>query len=160
MLQESYKKKINKQLTPLSQLIYFYFIYSDKDRLYIDDLKDDISITNMSLSRAFKQIENLNEIYTEKDGVKKYIFIEKNKREIFEANRDYLIKPIRKKIYVEKISDFMRDSIVESGELALSKYSNLAKPHLNTYAVKAEIKDIPFAQYNLFDYNKQDCIEI
>lgn len=162
VLQEQYTKQNKKKASPLTQLIFLYFIYASTNECYLDSINNIMPYSSMSISRAFKELEEFEGIEAKKNGVKKYIFTKLDKKNLFENNRNKLIYPIRNKIYISKetINDLDNISLIISGETALSNYSMLNTPVLNTYATKINVKKINQYETDLFDSDKQCCLEI
>ena len=101
-----------------------------------NDAAKALSLTPTSISRASRQLEEMGLLKSEKRGVQKAIFADKEPRELFLFAKEYLISPIKRTIYVDKGN--INEDLLLSGYSALSEYSMLS-PDVLTYLASASI---------------------
>lgn len=126
------EKRERKKILPSAQMLFLYYIYHGCGELLTSDAAHGLSLTATSISRASGQLEEAGLIYTEKRGVQKVIFSDKSPEELFMAGRDYLCSPVKRKVYVPK--EQIQQELLLSGLSALSEYTMLNPPMLETYA--------------------------
>lgn len=113
-------------MLPSAQLLLLHYIYRGCGELLTSDAAETLSFTPTSISRASRQLEDLGLIQTEKRGVQKVIYSDKEPQELFEAAKSYLMNPVKRTIYVPKTK--IKDRLLVSGYSALSEYSMLNPP--------------------------------
>lgn len=133
-------KKIEK-LTLTSQLLLIWILYQNKDKYFISEALEILPVSNMTLTRAYRQLCATKLFKEHKDGRKIYLTTHLNKLDLFYKIKEYLQSPIQKQGYILK-SELSSDMTL-SGETALSKYTFINSPKLKTYAIdKAKSKQI------------------
>lgn len=124
--------KIEK-LTLAAQLLFIWIFYQETDKYYISVALDTLHVSNMTLTRAYRQLCNTKLFEEHKDGRKIYLTTHLNKFELFNQMKHYLQSPIQKQGYILK-SD-INDNMILSGESALSQYTFINPPRLKTFAI-------------------------
>ena len=119
-------------ILPSAQLLLLYYIYHGCGKLLTSDAADALSFTATSISRASRQLEDLGLVQTEKRGVQKVLYSEKEPQELFEAAKSCLTNPVKRTIYVPKVE--IKEKLLMSGYSALSEYSMLNPPAVGCYA--------------------------
>lgn len=117
---DSEKQEIEK-LLPSSQLLLLYYIYNGCGEMAISDACAPLSFTSTSISRASRQLEDLQLIQTEKRGVQKVMLSDKGPKELFETAKSCLHNPIKRTIYVSKKE--VKGDFLISGYSALSEFT-------------------------------------
>jgi len=76
VLQERFnKEKVSvEKLQPSAQLLFLFFLYNNKSKLYMNNAIKALKITAMTISRSVKQLEGTGLFFTKKEGVQKVIF--------------------------------------------------------------------------------------
>jgi len=122
-LQERYnsEKKAFTTMLPSAQLLFLYYIYNGRRELLTSDAAKALSLTATSLSRASRQLEEMNLLKTEKRGVQKVVFSDKKPKELFESAKSDLMNPVKRTIYVPK--SLIKEKLLMSSYSALSDYS-------------------------------------
>jgi len=159
-LQEKFKMRSKdiEKLQPSAQLLLFYFIYQKMRPLYTKQVVEKFGFSAMTITRAVKQLEQTGLVTVAKDGVLKVIASELNGKELFEKVTPLLINPIRKKIYIEKVSQ--KNDMVKAGITALSEITRINPPSLDTYAIAGqEASTIEFST-ELVDEENQIELEL
>lgn len=119
-------------ILPSAQLLFLYYIYHGCGELLTSDAGKALSFTATSISRASRQLESLGLIQTERRGVQKVIYSEKEPQELFESAKSYLTSPVKRTIYVSKAE--IKEKLLVSGYSALSEYSMINPPITSYYA--------------------------
>ena len=103
-LQEKYAAEIRSAgcLQPFTQLLLFYWYYRQEKCIYMNEAVKVLQCSAMTVTRAFRQLEQTGMFETGKTGVQKYL---KGKREPDAILRDLeklLVSPVSDTIYVKK----------------------------------------------------------
>ena len=125
----------NTSILPSAQLLLLYYIYHGCGELLTSDAVNELSFTATSISRASRQLEDLGLVQTEKRGVQKVLYSEKEPRELFDAAKSYLANPVKRTVYVTKTD--IKEKLLMSGYSALSEYSMLNPPAVGCYAAES-----------------------
>lgn len=133
-LQEKYEvgKKIVKKLSPSSQLLLLYFIYSKCEDLSLTKAAEQLQLTKMTISRSSRELEELGLVNIRKEGVQKVMYTENTCKELYKKAKNILLNPVKRTIYVSK--DSINEKLCISGVNALSNYSMIAESNLKCYA--------------------------
>ena len=126
------------------------------------DMGEKLPYTYVTISRAFKNLEELHlcKIETDESRVKR-IFFEGTKKEVWERSLPFLKNPIKKKLYCDYIAT--DSSFTVGGITALAHYTSLNPDGMKTYVMDAKgYKDL---QHNSIFVNQNEvegniCIEI
>ena len=145
-----------EKLLPSAQMLLFAFIYGHCEPIYLSKIAKKFNITSMSVLRAANQLETLNLINITTDGRSKVINCNLSPRELFEKEKPHLISPIRKKVYINKTD--IDCTMFKSGLSAISSYSMLNVPQLETFGTVAQIKNTDYSD-TLIDTDKQCELE-
>jgi DNA-binding MarR family transcriptional regulator len=121
-----------EKLIPSAQMLLFYYIYRNQREIYANEAVEALGVSAMTITRAVRQLEQVGIIHTYKNGVKKVITSECTGKELFEKAKKYMFCPIHKKKYIRK--EIVDESLLISGDQALSMYSMLNTPRVNCYA--------------------------
>lgn len=150
--------KMNEKLTMSAQLLFVWILYQNTDLFYISAAVEKLNFSNMTLTRAYRQLLATGLFDEHKDGRRIYLTTNYSKKDLFEKMQPYLKTPIIRSGYIEKKD--INVEMVESGESALSQYTLLNPPFVQTYAIdKVNTKNIVIGN-ELIDINNQIKIEI
>lgn len=159
VLQESFsaESKGEISLLPSAQMLLFYYIYSKKPELTMSRLSDKLLLSAMSVSRAVKQLEEAGMLRTYKNGVNKIITSDFYGRELYDKSMEFLRSPVKKQGYIEKGTI---DRAISAGLTALSEYTMLNPPRVDTFALE-KLPDMTVRlEQKLTDADKQQCVQI
>lgn len=145
------------KLLPVSQVVLLYYIYHGCGRQVMSRAVTDLKLTSTSVSRAVRQLEELELLKTERNGVNKIIFSELTPKELFTKAHEYLQNPVKKTVYVP--GDRIKDKLLFSGYSALAEYSMLNAPHVAYYASDSISCWDGIAEKKLLDGHKQVAVE-
>ncbi len=125
-----------ERLQPASQVLLFYYIYLNKQKIYMTDITRALGFSGMTISRAIRQLEQTTFFSTEKEGVQKVLVGNYSGQELFEKMKPYLVSPVRKVLYIDKYDDLPKKYL--SGMSALSQKSMLNPPEIMCYAINGK----------------------
>ncbi|MBQ8995428.1 MAG: MarR family transcriptional regulator [Oscillospiraceae bacterium] len=136
MLSNSFKKKMTvatDKMMPATQCLFLYLLYhSDNDSFIKMWAAEDLGLTKTSITRASEQLKRMGLIREERSGKEIRMIPLFKGYELFETAKDHLINPIQKVLHAEITTD---KEFFIAGETMLSRYSMLAAPGENTYAI-------------------------
>ena len=145
-----------EKLLPSAQVLFFYYLYSKQDKIYLSNAVKDLQYSAMSVSRAAKQLVQTGLFESNKEGVQKLLIPQYNRKEMFQRMRHMLINPVKRKIYIPL--DELTGQYCLAGYSALSHYSMLNPPQLICYA--ADVSAKLNGRFVLTDINHQAEVEI
>ena len=162
----NYKETIHKKAEELSSVAQYILLYhlqiDDMNGWSMADMGEKLPYTYVTISRAFKNLEELRLCKIEMDEKRvKRIFFEGTKNEVWERSLPFLKNPIKKKLYCDDIVTNL--PFIEGGVTALAHYTSLNPDETKTYVMDAKgYKDL---QRNSIFVNRNDvegniCIEI
>lgn len=160
-------KKKRKKLSKLAQVILISELLQNQNsinfhsEINISDSAKKFNVTNMSTSRALKELYEFDYLYLEKDSRKKIYILKQDI--LFNDFIETLKNPVIDVIYIKKEDLKYVDSKILSSYSALSHYANISSGN-STYAIEKDY----FSKYinknnNIKTYEKQydnDLIEI
>lgn len=129
------EKPMYENMLPSAQLLLLYYIYRGCGELPASEAADNLFFTSTSISRACKQLEGFGLVQSEKRGVQKVIFSDKDPQTLFETAKEYLLNPVKRTIYVPKAD--IKEKFLLSGLSALADYSMLNPPATECYAAES-----------------------
>lgn len=133
-LQEKYAKEIQSSdcLQPFTQLLLFYWYYQQENCLYMSDMAKILGCSAMTVTRAFRQLEETGLFETGKTGVQKYLKGKEERNVILEQLEDVLSTPVAEIIYIS------RKELKE--EIEISEYYVAGNSALVRRGIEAEEK--------------------
>lgn len=153
----NYKETIHKKAEELSSVAQYILLYhlqiDDMNGWSMADMGEKLPYTYVTISRAFKNLEELHlcKIETDESRVKR-IFFEGTKKEVWERSLPFLKNPIKKKLYCDYIAT--DSSFTVGGITALAHYTSLNPDETKTYVMDAKrYKDL---QHNNIFVNQND----
>ncbi|WP_154888510.1 MarR family transcriptional regulator [Longibaculum muris] len=150
------KKPIEK-FTLSTQLLFIWIMYQNTDKYYISEAISKLNFSNMTLTRAYRQLVNSGLFYEAKDGRKIYLTSIYSKKELFEKAKPYLTSQILKTGYINKK---ILPKRILCGESLLSELSLLTPPRIAEYAVYHNKIDKLLLTNELIDPNEQVKVEL
>ena len=159
LLHSTPRKKENiTHFTISAQLLFLWILYSNTKQYYISEAVKVLPFSNMSITRAYRQLIDCGLFKENKDGRNIYLSTSFSKKQLFDSAKEFLVSPILKQGYIfkENISKHM----IVSGETALSEDSMLNTPILQEFAISKEKAKNIVLQDELIDETKQVKVEI
>lgn len=159
ILQERFalQKVMFEKLKPSAQMLLFYFLYGSAKKLYQNQVVKKFGFSATSITRAVYQLKEAGLVSVCKDGIENVLYSEFTAKEIFEKARQYLINPVRKKIYIRK--EILPLHLPKAGLTALSEKTMLNPPMLTAYACTSDTVPDKYDS-ELIDANEQAEIEV
>lgn len=159
-LQERCDAELNMgdKILPSTQLLILYFIYNGARDLSTSEAAKKLKLTPTSISRASKQLENLNILEIKKSGVNKILSFKGSPSDLFEEIKSILLSPVKKTVYIPK--DTITDDLLKSNISALSEYTMINKPDIDYYATDSVSKWKDVYTNTLIDANTQSAVEV
>ena len=156
-----------QKFVPLTQLIFLYILYSDKDSFTQNDIVDALNVSPMSAGRGMNDLQTLGLLSFDIGGKtgRKKIYQRLPQSTFYQTGKPYLIDPEKDVIYVNRIPESSK--IIKSDLTALSEQTMLGEPIRETYAVyskyqaelakyqfskeQAEMENLPMIQLMKYD---------
>ena len=133
--------KVVDKLTTTAQLLFIWILYQNNDRYYISDALDSLNTTNMSLTRAYRQLVSTKLFNEHKDGRKIYLTTNLNKIDLFKSMKPYLKSPVVKEGYI--FNKDINTDMYKAGDSLLSDLTFISQPRLPIYAIhKSNVKGL------------------
>lgn len=150
--------KVVDKLTTTAQLLFIWILYKECDKYYISDALDSLNTTNMSLTRAYRQLVSTKLFNEHKDGRRIYLTTNLNKIDLFKSMKPYLKSPVVKEGYI--FNKDINTDMYKAGDSLLSDLTFISKSRLPIYAIhKNNVKDLEI-QDELIQYDLQTKIQV
>ena len=103
-LQEKYQTEMRsaEALQPSTQLLLFYWYYANENCIYMNDAVKALGCSAMTVTRAFRQLEETGYFETGKIGVQKYLKGKSKPDEILQMLENSLTSPVADVLYIDK----------------------------------------------------------
>lgn len=152
------EKQGTEVMLPSSQLLLLHYIYQGCGELLTSVASQKLGLTPTSISRASRQLEELELIRTEKRGVQKVVFSEKTPEELFNFAKSYFCDPVKRTIYVPKTE--LKEKLLMSGYSALAEYSMINPPAMYCLAADSVAMWKNTSSRKLLNSDKQYSVEL
>ena len=153
-----YEDKNVEKISLATQLLFTWILYQNANKYYVSDAVKSLGFSNMTLTRAYRQLCTTQLFEEHKDGRKIFLTINLSKVDLFNKMRPYLQSPFYTQGYILK-KEITKD-MIPAGEFTFSQYSNLNPPNLKTYAIeKKHIKKFKL-QRECYSYDAQVELQI
>ena len=162
-----HKSRSFQKFVPLTQLVFLYMLYSEKDAFSQSDIVNALHISPMSAVRGMNDLQTLGLLSFDIGGKtgRKKIYRRLPQDAFYQTGKPYLTDPVKEVIYVSRVPD--RSKLVKSGITALSEQTMLGEPDRETYAAlskyrielekfqvskeQAEMENLPIIQLMKYD---------
>lgn len=130
----THRSRSFQKFVPLTQLIFLYMLYSDKDSFSQKDIVNALHISPMSAVRGMSDLQSLGLLSFDVGGKtgRKKVYQRLSQNDFYQTGKPYLSDPVKDVIYVSEIPD--NSKIIKSGLSALSEQTMLGEPEQRTYA--------------------------
>ena len=153
-----YEDKSIEKISLATQLLFTWILYQNTNKYYVSDAVKSLGFSNMTLTRAYRQLCATQLIEEHKDGRKIFLTTSLSKVDLFNKMRPYLQSPFYTQGYILK-KEITKD-MIPAGEFAFSQYTYINPPNLKTYAIeKKHIKNIKL-QRECYSYDEQVELQI
>jgi hypothetical protein len=162
----NHKDSVHKKTDDLSAVAQNILLYhlekKDINGCSMSDMEQILPYTYVTISRAFKNLEELQLCKVEIDENRvKHIFFEGSKKEVWERSLPFLKNPIRKRVFCDHIVTDL--PLTEGGINALSHYTSLNPDEMKTYVMDVKEYKNLLSKKIFSDLNEIEgdiCIEI
>ena len=149
-----------ESFSPATQMIYIYLMNSDNCHVSVNDLKEKVGLSRMTINRALRELTYLNIISTTGSQTRKN-YVRVNKKECWDRGNAYLKSPVKKTVWVRS-KDISQ--LFFSGDTALSHLTMMNDETYTTYAVYKNDESFDDKQVvqekNITDYHDLCKVEI
>ena len=153
-----YEDKSIEKISLATQLLFTWILYQNANKYYISDAVESLGFSNMTLTRAYRQLCATQLIEEHKDGRKIFLTTSLSKVDLFNKMKAYLQPTFYSQGYILK-KEITKDMIL-AGEFAFSQHTHLNPPKLKTYAIeKKHSKNIKL-QRECYSYDEQVELQI
>lgn len=147
-----------EKLALASQLLFTWILYQNTNKYYISDAVESLDFSNMTLTRAYRQLCATQLFEEHKDGRKIFLTTNLSKVDLFNKMKPYLQSTFYTYGYILR-KEITKD-MIPAGEFAFSQYTYINPPNLKTYAIeKKHIKNIKL-QREYYSYDEQVELQI
>ena len=153
-----YEDKNVEKISLATQLLFTWILYQNTNKYYVSDAVKSLGFSNMTLTRAYRQLCVTQLFEEHKNGRKIFLTTSLSKVDLFNKMRPYLQSPFYTQGYILK-KEITKDMIT-AGEFAFSQYTYINPPKLKTYAIeKKHSKNIKL-QKECYSYDEQVELQI
>ena len=153
-----YEDKNVEKISLATQLLFTWILYQNTNKYYVSDAVNPLGFSNMTLTRAYRQLSTTQLFEEHKDGRKIFLTTNLSKVDLFNKMRPYLQSPFYTQGYILK-KEITKD-MIPAGEFAFSQYTYINPPNLKTYAIeKKHSKNIKL-QRECYSYDEQVELQI
>lgn len=147
-----------EKLALASQLLFTWILYQNTNKYYISDAVESLDFSNMTLTRAYRQLCATQLFEEYKDGRKIFLTTNLSKVDLFNKMKPYLQSTFYTYGYILR-KEITKD-MIPAGEFAFSQHTHLNPPKLKTYAIeKKHSKNIKL-QRECYSYDEQVELQI
>ena len=153
-----YEDKSIEKISLATQLLFTWILYQNANKYYVSDAGKSLGFSNMTLTRAYRQLCTTELFKEHKDGRKIFLTTSLSKVDLFNKMKAYLQPTFYSQGYILK-KEITKDMIL-AGEFAFSQHTHLNPPKLKTYAIeKKHSKNIKL-QRECYSYDEQVELQI
>ena len=153
-----YEDKSIEKISLATQLLFTWILYQNTNKYYVSDAVKSLGFSNMTLTRAYRQLCATELFKEHKDGRKIFLTTKLSKVELFNKMKAYLQPTFYSQGYILK-KEITKD-MIPAGEFAFSQYTYINPPNLKTYAIeKKHVKNIKL-QRECYSYDEQVELQI
>ena len=153
-----YEDKSIEKISLATQLLFTWILSQNTNKYYVSDAVKSLGFSNMTLTRAYRQLCATELFKEHKDGRKIFLTTKLSKVELFNKMKAYLQPTFYSQGYILK-KEITKD-MIPAGEFAFSQHTHLNPPKLKTYAIeKKHIKNIKL-QRECYSYDEQVELQI
>ena len=153
-----YVDKNVEKISLATQLLFTWILYQNTNKYYVSDAVKSLGFSNMTLTRAYRQLCATQLFKEHKDGRKIFLTTSLSKVDLFNKMRPYLQSPFYTQGYILK-KESTKD-MIPAGEFAFSQNTYINPPNLKTYAIeKKHVKNIKL-QRECYSYDEQVELQI
>ena len=129
-----------KKFVPATQLIFLYILYADHNDFEIVEIKKELDISSITVSRGMEDLTSLGLLtydITGKTGRKK-IFHRVDRKEYYSVGKKYIDNPVRDIVYIDQLPNGITP--IKTDLTALAEQTMLGEPTQMRYALNNKEK--------------------
>lgn len=127
--------KVRSVISPSAQVLLLYCIYTREKNPNPAGIAKRLSYSNMTLTRAFNEFEKIKIAESVWEGNERKLKLSFQGKQLWEKIKEYLIDPVKKRIFAKTANQLPKDAVLLSGLSALSKYSLITEPSIPAFAI-------------------------
>lgn len=147
-----------EKLTLASQLLFTWILYQNTNKYYISDAVESLDFSNMTLTRAYRQLCATQLFEEHKDGRKIFLTTNLSKVDLFNKMKSYLQSTFYTYGYILR-KEITKD-MIPAGEFAFSQQTHLNPPKFKTYAIEKKHNKNIKLQRECYSYDEQVELQI
>ena len=121
-----YEDKSIEKISLATQLLFTWILYQNTNKYYVSDAVKSLGFSNMTLTRAYRQLCTTELFKEHKDGRKIFLTTSLSKVDLFNKMKAYLQPTFYSQGYILK-KEITKDMIL-AGEFAFSQHTHLNPP--------------------------------
>ena len=153
-----YEDKSIEKISLATQLLFTWILYQNTNKYYVSDAVKSLGFSNMTLTRAYRQLCTTELFKEHKDGRKIFLTTSLSKVDIVNKMKAYLQPTFYSHGYILK-KELTKDMIL-AGEFAFSQHTHLNPPKLKTYAIEKKHSKNIRLQRECYSYDEQVELQI
>lgn len=153
-----YEDKSIEKISLATQLLFTWILYQNTNKYYVSDAVKSLGFSNMTLTRAYRQLCTTELFKEHKDGRKIFLTTSLSKVDLFNKMKAYLQPTFYSQGYILK-KEITKDMIL-AGEFAFSQHTHLNPPKLKTYAIEKKHSKNIRLQRECYSYDEQVELQI
>lgn len=147
-----------EKLALASQLLFTWILYQNTNKYYISDAVESLGFSNMTLTRAYRQLCTTQLFEEHKDGRKIFLTTNLSKVDLFNKMKPYLQSTFYIQRYILK-EEITKDMVL-AGESAFSQHAEINPPRIKTYAIEKKLSNNIKLQRECYSYDEQVELQI
>lgn len=130
-------RSIKPKFSPSTQAVFIYALQKKEQSIYSQsELAQILNYTQMTINRAFDELESLGLSVIITKGREKVLQLETSKKNLWEKAKEFLKSPVKRKLFIKLLKN--DSSLISAGLTALSHYSMLSPPVTPVFAMSSE----------------------
>ena len=153
-----YEEKTIEKISLATQLLFTWILYQNANKYYVSDAVKSLGFSNMTLTRAYRQLCATQLFEEHKDGRKIFLTTSLSKVDLFNKMRPYLQSTFYTCGYILR-KEITKDMVL-AGESAFSQHAEINPPRIKTYAIEKKLSNNIKLQRECYSYDEQVELQI
>ena len=153
-----YEDKNVEKISLAAQLLFTWILYQNANKYYVSDAVKSLGFSNMTLTRAYRQLCATQLFEEHKDGRKIFLTTSLSKVDLFNKMRPYLQSTFYTCGYILR-KEITKDMVL-AGESAFSQHAEINPPRIKTYAIEKKLSNNIKLQRECYSYDEQVELQI
>lgn len=147
-----------EKISLATQLLFTWILYQNANKYYVSDAVKSLGFSNMTLTRAYRQLCATQLFEEHKDGRKIFLTTSLSKVDLFNKMRPYLQSTFYTCGYILR-KEITKDMVL-AGESAFSQHAEINPPRIKTYAIEKKLSNNIKLQRECYSYDEQVELQI